>query len=43
MLQPSYVTDSERADVVDETVRIYGMLNELVDWLDANAQPQPRT
>jgi heme oxygenase len=36
------LTASERVDVVDEAVRIYEMLHELVGWLDANASPKGR-
>lgn len=36
------LTVSERVDVVDEAVRIYERLHELVDWLDANAHPGTR-
>jgi heme oxygenase len=32
------LTASERVDVVDEAVRIFEMLREMVDWLDTNAQ-----
>jgi heme oxygenase len=33
----SWLTASERVGIVDEAVRTFGMLHEMVDWLEANA------